>query len=188
MDTVDLQVKSVWLSWALGHNPLVRRSDRMEAAFIALVAAVLVLFIPVACAVGTTVHETQARYLADYQGTHRQVSAEVIEQNVGPAELYTPGALVRVQWTHLGRTRSDVMFAQDKPKVGDALTIWVDDRGDRTPPPPDPAVPMLTAVTAAASLWLGAAAVAGALLTAQRMWLNRRRYAGWESEYRTLVG
>lgn len=188
MDTVDLHVKNVWLSRVFGHNPLVRSSDRVEAVVTAVVVAMLVLFIPIACAVGTTVHETQTRYLTEYRATHHEVSALVTDDHPGPAELYTPGELSRVQWTHAGRVRSDVMFSQEPPKVGEALTIWVNDRGERTPPPPDSAVPTLTAVTAAASVWLGAAAVAATLLAVQRLWLDRRRHALWESELRSLVG
>jgi hypothetical protein len=159
----------------------------VEAAVTAFIAAVLILFIPVACAVGTTVHETQTRYLTEYRATHQQLNAVVIDDNPAPTTLYTPGALSRVQWTHGGRVRTDVMYSQDRPNVGETLTIWVNERGERTPPPPDPAVPALTAVTAAASVWCGAAAVAVTLLAVQRFWLNRRRHELWDSEYRSLI-
>lgn len=186
MDAVDHNVRNVWLSRALGHNPLVRCSDRVEAALAAVVAAVLLFLIPVACAVGTEVHETKARALTEYMATHRQVSAQVIAESVGPADLYTPGAVTRVQWTDGGRIRTDAMFSREWHEVGDALGIWVDQRGERTPPPPESAVP--AAVTAAMSVWVGAAAVAATLLGVLRVWLDRRRYAVWEQEYQLLVG
>ena len=53
-----------WLRWrlaqALGRNPLVRVSDRVELAVIALAVAVSIGMVPVACAIGGTVTEAQA--------------------------------------------------------------------------------------------------------------------------------
>jgi hypothetical protein len=53
-----------WLRWrlaqVLGRNPLVRVSDRVELAVIALAVAVSIGMVPVACAIGGTVTEAQA--------------------------------------------------------------------------------------------------------------------------------
>jgi len=53
-----------WLRWrlaqALGRNPLVRVSDRLLLAAVALAVAVSIGMIPVACAIGGTVTEAQA--------------------------------------------------------------------------------------------------------------------------------
>jgi hypothetical protein len=61
-----------WLRWrlahALGRNPLVRVSDRLELAAITLAVALAIVMIPVACAVGGAVTEAQAGTTHAVQG------------------------------------------------------------------------------------------------------------------------
>ncbi|AQA04634.1 hypothetical protein BVC93_21905 [Mycobacterium sp. MS1601] len=188
MDTVDLNVKSIWLVRALGHNQLVRRSDRIEATCRVLAALVLVLFIPVACAVGTAVHETQTRYLAEAVATRHQVDAEVVEDSVHLRDMYSWGAVTRVRWTVDGRTRSDVVVSRESRKAGESLPIWVDRSGARTQAPEGSLLPSVTAVLAALTVWAATATVVGGLLAVQHARLTRRRYAVWEREYQLLTG
>src|SRR4029077_3894617 len=58
----------VWWRWrlaqALGRNPLVRASDRIEVAVMALAVAVSLAAMPIAGAIGTAVRDEQSRVYA----------------------------------------------------------------------------------------------------------------------------
>ncbi|MGH3677775.1 MAG: hypothetical protein ACRDU5_18985 [Mycobacterium sp.] len=59
----------------LSRNPLVRRSDRIEALVLALAVVVLLLAVPVAAAVGTVVHDSRRDVYAEQAQTRHVVTA-----------------------------------------------------------------------------------------------------------------
>lgn len=187
METVHFTVISTWLVRVLGRNPLVRGSDRTEAVITALLAIVLILFIPIAGAVGTSVHATQMSYLTQALATRHQVTAEVVGKSTGSADPREMGNLTPLRWTVGNEVHETVVRSEDSRLRGDTMTIWVDDRGERVPEPPDSSDAALAAVVAAISVWLGAAAATVGLLTLLRIVLNRRRYAAWEQELDELA-
>ena len=68
-----------WWRWrlaqALARNPVVRTSDRIEVAVMALAVAVSLVAMPVALAIGTAVHDEHARaYTAEQHDRHRVVA------------------------------------------------------------------------------------------------------------------
>lgn len=188
METVHLTITNRWLVRALGHNPLVRGSDRAEAVITALLAIVLILFIPVAGAVGTSVHDSQMTYLTNAQATRHQVTAEISGDSTAPIDPYETGSLTPLRWTVDGQVHETVVRTEDERVRGGVMTIWVDDRGERVPAPPTPDDAALAAVVAAVSVWVGAAAVTAAVLGLLRHQLNRRRYAAWERAFHDVVG
>jgi hypothetical protein len=112
-----------WLRWrlahALGRNPLVRVSDRVELAAIALAVAVSIGMIPVACAIGGTVTEAQA-------GTTRaelgQAHAAASNSNVSAlAVIGTEGVAISDDYLRVStssqQARIDGAFA--------GMTVWV---------------------------------------------------------------
>ena len=177
----------IWLLCALGRNPLVRRTDRLEAVVIVLLSVILILLVPVAGAVGTGVHESQSAHLAKAIASRHQTTALVTADSTGLPDPYSAGSVTPVRWTAGGETYQDVVQSREWRKAGDTMSVWVDDLGRSTLPPPTPTDAALGAVIAAGTTWTGAAATAAMLLVLLRRRLNRQRYALWEREYERLA-
>ena len=68
-----------WWRWRLaqarGRNPLVRTSDRIEVAVMALAVAVSLAVVPVAGAIGTAVHDEHARGTPQNNRSRHRVAA-----------------------------------------------------------------------------------------------------------------
>ena len=111
-----------WLRWrlaqALGRNPLVRVSDRLLLAAIALAVAVSIGMIPVACAIGGTISEAQAGTTRAERGQAQEAASN---SNVSAlAVIGTEGVAIsddlRVS-TSSQQARLDGAFA--------GMTVWV---------------------------------------------------------------
>lgn len=187
MDTIDPS-RRLWLLQALGRNPLVRSSDRIEAALTVLAYLVAVLAVPVACAVGTAVHDSQTTYLTEARAARDQVMATVTADSVALDAPYSAGTLTAVHWTTGFDTHADCVYSQQWRKAGDTMTIWVDHLGSLTSPPPNPSETVLAAVMMALMVWAGAAAAVAAMVALVRYRLNQRRYYSWERELEQLPG
>ena len=92
-----------WWRWrlaqALARNPLVRTSDRIEVAVMALAVAVSLVAMPVALAIGTAVHDEHARaYTAEQHDRHRIVATTTDDSASSPR-----GAVAAVQARLAGR-------------------------------------------------------------------------------------
>jgi hypothetical protein len=166
-----------WWRWRLaqarGRNGLVRTSDRVEVAVMALAVAISLAAMPVAGAIGTAVHDAHARtYAAEQQSRHRAVTtptedSAVARWQVGDVE--NAGAL------------------DSSVKDGSSLDIWVDRNGSHVSPPAPPWQAGADAVVAAVGFWLSLTAVAALLVALVRRCLKRARYAGWNRDIAGLV-
>ncbi|CAN5885866.1 membrane protein [soil metagenome] len=187
MDTIDPS-RRLWLLQVFRRNPLVRSSDRVEAVVTVLAFLVALLAVPVACAVGTAVHESQTTYLTEARAQRDQVTATVTADSAAVDEPYSAGTLTPVRWTVGFDTHVDSVHSQQWRKAGESMTIWVDHRGALTSPPPDPADSVLAAVLMALTVWAGTATAVSAMVALVRYRLDRRRYDSWEREFEELPG
>jgi hypothetical protein len=112
-----------WLRWrlaqALGRNPLVRVSDRLLLAAVALAVAVSIGMIPVACAFGGTVTEAQAETTRAELG---QAQAAASNSRVSAlAVIGTEGVAISDDYPRVStssqQARLDGTFA--------GMTVWV---------------------------------------------------------------
>lgn len=90
---------------------------------------VALLAVPVACAVGTAVHESQTTYLTEARAQRDQVTATVTADSAAVDEPYSAGTLTPVRWTVGFDTHVDSVHSQQWRKAGESMTIWVDHRG-----------------------------------------------------------
>ena len=114
-----------WLRWrlahALGRNPLVRVSDRLELAAIVLAVAVSIAMIPVACAVGDAVTETQAAATHADQG---QAPAAAIDPRVSTlAAVGTEGVAIDDDYPRVSPPTTSQQVGIDGALAG--MTAWV---------------------------------------------------------------
>jgi len=188
MDSFGMHGRSSWVLRVFGRNPLVRSSDRLEAAVIFVAALAVIVMLPIACAVGTAVHESQVLAAAEITATRHQVTAVVTADSVGLSEPYVVGTQTPVRWMVGNDERTAVVQSREWRKAGESMDIWVDEQGVRTPTPPSSTDQTMVAVFAALLAWSTGLAAGAAMILIVRTWLNHRRYAAWEAEYQDLAG
>jgi hypothetical protein len=187
MDTFTLSVGRSWIVRALGRNPLVRFSDRVEAVALVMVFVAALVVTPVAGAIGTAVYETRARLYTEEAQARHTVTATAIEDSTVIVEQDVEGFRVQARWLaddvdHIGSV--DVAsFA----KVGDHVNVWVDGTGNQVAPPTPTSRAGIDAMFAGAAVWLFAMTGIAGLSLFVRVCLTRRRYRGWDREWAALV-
>lgn len=167
-------------------NPLVRRSDRIEAAVQAL--AVLIVLVGAACAgaLGTVVHDARARQYAEQAHTRHAVVAIAIEDantTTTPEIPYTVYARWRLNDTDHA---ADLAWDHDV-KAGAPLHIWMDDDGNRVASPSPISRAATDAVVIAIVTWLSVALAAVWVVDATRTRVGHTRETQLEQEIWNLV-
>ena len=166
-----------WWRWRLaqvrGRNVLVRTSDRVEVAIMALAIAISLTAGPFAGAVGTAVHEAQARTYATEQQTRHRAATTPTEDN----------AVSQWQFGDVENAGALVTSVKDGPR----LDTWVDQTGRQVGPPAPSWQAGADAVIAAVGFWLSVTVVVALLVAAVRPFLRRARDAGWNRDIASLV-
>lgn len=168
-----------WLRCLGGRNPLVRVSDRIEAAGLLFVVVVALLAAPMAGAMGTAAHDSLAHQYATDRVARQQIPATVTEDSTLAPRAYEEPYLTPIRWefagaVHTGEVRTYHM------KAGEHVSIWIDTRGDRTTKPLTDENAATEAVVTGFGLWFTAVGVASAIWMVLRLRLNRSRYAAWD--------
>ena len=189
MDTFTLGLLRWRFVRMFGRNPLVRISDRVEAAVLGLAIVVWLLAAPVAGAVGTAVHDSRSHLYAEQAQTRHAVTATVTDTTDPAAEPDSATKLitVRARWLAGGLERTGVVTEQSTIKAGDRVGIWVDNFGDQVDAPTPVALAAVQAVQAALGIWLTVAAAAAALVGLTRLVVDRIRGTGWQHDLDMLV-
>lgn len=175
-----------WWRNLVGVNPLIRGSDRIEAAAAVLMALFVIGTVPFVAAAGTAVHEKLSHEFAEQRQNRQQVDATVSADSREAPELYAAPFLTDIQWVFDGLHHRDTIRSEHLV-AGEHLTVWVDRHGVRTVRPASSADAVVQAVVTSFGLWaavLGPAAIA-LLLLGDR--LNRIRYRSWDSELDNLT-
>ncbi|MBO0880502.1 MAG: hypothetical protein J2P17_09180, partial [Mycobacterium sp.] len=137
-------------------NPLLRASDRIDAAVVAL--AILAVVIAAACAgvLGTMVYDTRAQtYRAEAQTRH-PVPAIAVEDSKTTAMPDATVSTVHARWHANGADHADVLGCDEGVKAGDPLQVWVDAHGNRVDAPTSIACAGIDAASVAMVAWLSA--------------------------------
>ena len=169
-----------WCIRALGRNPLVRATDRIEAIVAVLAILLALISVPIAGAIGTSVHEARTRiYAEEAQGRHI-VTAVATGNSV--ATPNTGAFAVRVKWSVAVGDHVATLIRNEPVRAGAPLDIWVNKAGANVSPPSTPSSVGIEAVAVAVVSWLAIAGVAAGIAYGIRWSLNRRRYAQWQRE------
>jgi hypothetical protein len=161
-------------------NPLVRASDRIEAAALLVVHIAVIFAIPVACAVGTSVYDSRIHTFAAERITIQQIETTATRESSVTRLPYDSSNLTPLRWVFAGTPHTAVVDTPAYMKVGDRTTIWVNEAGERPHQPLTDNDAAFAAVTAAASLWIAMAAAGAAAWALLRLRLNHARYAAWD--------
>jgi hypothetical protein len=178
--------RSRWFLRALGRNPLVRLSDRLEVlAALAVVAAAL-LAVPIAAMVKSEVYSATTRTAGEQAQSRHAVEALALESTALLADYDNPG-YVRVQWHDGGQLRDEKVTAPAPVKAGEALKIWVDDAGKVVAPPLTVEDAETGGVGAAVTVWVAIVVCGAVVAWVIRRGLDRARDRAWERELRLLA-
>ena len=176
----------VWRTMLWRRNPLMRGSDRLESGLMVLAVMLVLLAIPVAAAIGSTVFVSTSATAQQQATTRHQTTAVVVANEPASGFSVNPPATTKVQWT-VGGAVHDGTVAARGAKVGDQMTIWTDDSGNQTSPPMTGAQAIGEAVGTAFLCWSIVGGTLLLLMAVLRRLLNRHRYAQWGREWRTIA-
>lgn len=170
--------------WRPDHNPLRRRSDRVETAILGLLFAIFLAGVPLAWHVaGSWAYPAYAREAKAEQALVHQVPATLLKTVPGWSAS-GPGADVNVQWKAPdGQLRTAPVFIPDQAAAGTTVMVWINQAGQLSDPPLQQAQVVSRAQLArvlAVILFTVTVLVAGTL-THQLM--VRRRLAAWEADW-----
>ena len=134
-------------------SPLIRVSDRIEAAVVTL--AVLFVVIATACAgvAGTMIHDVQTQKYLEQQQTRHAIVARAFDDSEPAASPEAASYTVLSGWRFNGTNHTELIGWTNFVKAGDSLNIWVDDRGNRVAPPRPVARAAVDALSAAVVGW-----------------------------------
>lgn len=182
METFTLDPRCWRIGRAFGRNPLLRRTDRIEAAVVLVALVLSLLALPVAGVVGSVVYEARHSQYVQEASQRHAVVATVTATGVGGVDH----SVVQANWPIIDGDRSGLIAATTDAKSGQQVRIWIDKSGN----PVDPPTPGWRALTGALGTALTVAVATGvaaaALVTGIRARLDRARDAWWEQEIRYL--
>ncbi|MBV8930377.1 MAG: hypothetical protein JO152_14750 [Mycobacteriaceae bacterium] len=188
MQTFGLRRTGWWVTRAFGGNPLLRKTDRIEALVIVTALIVALAVLPIAGAVGTAVYGSRVQLYAEQAQTRHRLAATVIEAAPGKGAPHATASAARVAWMIGGRVRTDWLSTDHPAKPGDRLDVWVTDSGDEAAPPTPTSKAVIDAVGVSTGIWLVVVLVLRLLVALGRSPLNRIRQAQWEREITRLNG
>ena len=182
MDTFTLDPRCWRIGRIFGRNPLLRRTDRIEALVMLVALAVSLVAIPVAGRgghYGLRMHDS--RYAQEARERHT-VMATVLETGTeGRARL-----LSQARWPVAAGERTGPLRTRHSGKVGDRIEMWVDKDGNPVAPPTPTWHAVGDAYGTTMAILLFVAVAMTSLVTGVRSRLDRARNAQWEREIRCL--
>ncbi|KZS58722.1 hypothetical protein [Mycobacterium ostraviense] len=183
METFTIDPRCWRLARLVGRNPLLRRTDRLEALLL-LVALIASLFlIPAAAVVGAEVFDARDRqYAAQAQARH-PVTATVTGATHNPN---SDGIVVHVQWPAAAGERTGSFRHSASLNVGQRVEIWVDRDGNLARPPTPRWHAGVDAVVTSVLIVLTCGVAIASLVALVRSRLDRARDAAWERDIRCL--
>lgn len=170
-------------------NPLVRRSDRLEAMCVVLVAFIAIAAVPVVAHVGGDVHDARAHEIVAHNATLRTVEAQAVNDSAAPIgdALVAPQPAVLAQWNDGDQLRSETIDVHNFVRSGDRLTVWLDADGRPTSPPESPTIAVGEATLAAVALYLAVVGFAAFVFLLAARALHYFRLSAWDRQIRLLV-
>jgi hypothetical protein len=168
-------------------NPLIRTSDRIEAAVGAL--ALLLVVVTAVCAgvIGTMIHDAQTQNYLEQAPTRHVLIAEAVDDSTPTGSADSTATTVHARWQVNGMNHFDAIASQGAVKAVAPLQIWVDGAGNLVDRPTPVARADRDAWTAALVGWLIVAVALAHVVATVHAHVKRMQNAQWDREIRSLV-
>ncbi|GII87962.1 hypothetical protein Ssi03_59520 [Sphaerisporangium siamense] len=170
------------------HNPLRRRSDRIEAVAVLLTLLVLVASVWPALLAGRVVYQRGLTAERVDPEVRQQVTAVLLENGAATNPVSSQGTVLGVKakarwYMPDGSVHMGVVSVPAHAKAGSSLELWVDAHGTPTAAPRTHAQTVADAVVAGFGVVAGIGGLLFLNLALLRWMLDRRRYVEWEKEW-----
>ncbi|MEV6426385.1 hypothetical protein [Nocardia sp. NPDC051463] len=179
-----VRVVHIWWLRPWNTNPLMRASDRIEAAVRIIVVAAVLTAVPVAGALGTAAYTADAARIRAERETRTVVTAVVTEQ---PARTSEHDVQAAVQWLANGRSGAATVSVPRLARSGDRIAVWLGPDGAPTSRPRDPAAAPMTGIGVGVVLLVGVCFCGGCLVQGTAWLLDRRRSVRCDRQWRQLT-
>ena len=190
MDTLFVARLPKWAIALFGRNSLVRTSDWVEALVLVLTVFVSLLAVPIACAVGTAVHDSHQQLYAEQAQTRHIVTATVTDDNA--AQQYSPTNMITVRDRRSGAGVNNAGHQDSPTNMPAVRDLWsgagVNYDGSPADTPTSSTRAAVDAVRAAVATWLTVTTAAAVPLALTRVVLKRVRNKAWQLGIDNLVG
>jgi hypothetical protein len=196
MRNFGLHRRTRWVARAFGRNPLLRRTDRVEACAV-LAAVLLALAVCPACvAEGAHAYRSHAQLYDAQSRTRHMVIASVAATGDPSHRPHTTTSVVLAVWldgadgARGGESQSEhAKWVTTDRRVtdGDQIHLWVDDAGAQVHPPTPRIEAGFEAVGVGAGIWGGAILGLTAAVAVLRSPLNRIRLVQLDREIKRFA-
>lgn len=176
-----------WYLRALGRNPLVRLSDRIEAFSVLAVAAIALMAIPLAMQLHHQTYTERMHAVTEQAQTRHSVQATVVRGSTGFPTDFDSAASVTVQWADGNKVRTEQIISPATVETGAPLTIWLDTDNKVVSAPLQPLDAELSALGIAWVGWTTIVLFGGIGAMGVRRGLDRLRVRAWDREIRLLT-
>jgi hypothetical protein len=184
MDTFTLDPRCWCIGRIFGRNPLLRRTDRIEALVMLVALVVSLIAIPVAAAAGIAVYDMRdSRFTQEGRDRHTVV-ATVLETE--PETERAGSTVVQARWPVTAAERTGPLQLTTQAKVGDRIEVWVDREGNPVAPPTPTWHAVGDAYGATMAILMFVGVTITSFVTGVRSRLDRERDGQWERELRCL--
>ncbi|OBH12159.1 hypothetical protein [Mycobacterium sp. E1747] len=183
MDTFTFNPRRWWVARVFGRNPLLRRSDRIEALVVLVAVAVSLIAVPLAGVAGAVTYGARDRVYTQEAHDRHRVPARVTDALVEDLGV----TVVQAKWAGPNGERVGPLAVNEQTKVDGTVEIWVDPDGNPVSPPTPAWLAAAEAVGVAAVTALAVAVAMAALVAVVRARLDRARDARWERDIEFLA-
>ena len=176
----------------VGHDPMVRRSDRIEGFMSFGLIVLAILLVPFAIWAGGATAASQNALIADQaRSTHSiaavttgdSVTSSVATADYIPANTETAPA----QWNWNGQVHREDITVDETTPAGTSVDIYVDDNGDKTIAPITQSAADVAAVVTGIFTWFSIMSLLTIGFMLIRVWLDRSRDAQWDRDLRAFL-
>ena len=188
MESFTLRWPRVGILLGLGRNDLLRISDRVESIATAIVVIIAIVAMPLAAAVGTSIHETRSKANTEYAASLHHIEASVVGDGMPKrASLDEVVYLTPVRWNAAGGGRTATVQWSERVHSGNHIMVWVNGSGELAegPAPVDQAA--RDGISIAIMLWSTVVALSAGVLRLLRWRLDIGRAASWDRALNTLA-
>ncbi len=187
MSVTSFALRCRWLPRALGFNPLIRASDRLEALAVLAIFVTALFALPVAAHAGNLIYHAGARAASEQAATRHFVEAVALDSSSRlPADFDGP-AYVRAQWREGTRLRTEQVIPPMPVTAGEQVKVWLDQTGTIVAKPMTTEDAELSAVVAAVTVWVVVTICAALVALVIRIALDRSRDRAWDRELHLLA-
>ena len=168
-------------------NPLMRSSDRIEAAIVPVAAFLVIAAIAGAGVLGTLAHDVESRRYQDDAKERHSLMATAVEDSTPENSTEPAASKVVIRWQADGFSHTDSLTLDQSVKATAPLQIWVDKTGNRVEAPTPPALAGANAVLTAAVAWWVIFLASALTVGAVRSRIEKMRDAQWDRSIRLLL-